>query len=86
MSVLAKIGQTKKKISIQRFKGLGEMNASTLAETTLDRNKRVLLRVNIDEAQKEITNEVISDLMGKDASVRFDFIMENAESVDDLDV
>jgi DNA gyrase subunit B/topoisomerase-4 subunit B len=86
VSVLAKIGQTKKKISIQRFKGLGEMNASTLAETTLDRNKRVLLRVNIDEAQKEITNEVISDLMGKDASVRFDFIMENAESVDELDV
>lgn len=83
-AILAKIGETRKKISIQRFKGLGEMNASTLAETTLDRRKRLLLKVGIDDAR--ITNEVISDLMGKDASIRFDFIMENAETVDDLDV
>ncbi len=84
--IMGKIGESRKKVSIQRFKGLGEMNASTLAETTLDRSKRLLLKVRIDEEEKELTNEVISDLMGKDASVRFDFIMENAEAVDDLDV
>ncbi|RAL21198.1 DNA topoisomerase IV subunit B [Lujinxingia litoralis] len=76
----------KKKISIQRFKGLGEMMADTLQATTLDPEQRRLLKVVVREEHREDTDQVIGDLMGKDASLRFDFIMENARYVDDLDV
>ncbi len=78
----------KKKINIQRFKGLGEMMAKTLKETTLDPTKRRLLQVMVREEDREETDEVIGDLMGRDASVRFDFIMTNAGLIDgeELDV
>jgi DNA gyrase subunit B/topoisomerase-4 subunit B len=78
----------KKKTNIQRFKGLGEMMAATLKETTLDPKKRRLLQVMVREEDRDETNVVIGDLMGRDASVRFDFIMSNADLVagDDLDV
>ena len=76
----------KKKINIQRFKGLGEMMAKTLQETTLDPERRRLLKVVIPEDLREDTDQVIGDLMGRDASVRFDFIMEHARDVDELDV
>jgi DNA gyrase subunit B/topoisomerase-4 subunit B len=70
--------------SIQRFKGLGEMNAQTLKETTLDPKARTALRVRIvDELE---TDRVLNELMGKDASARFRFIMERAADVDELDV
>ena len=75
-----------KKINIQRFKGLGEMMASTLKETTLDPDKRHLLKVVIRDEDLDETHQVIADLMGKDASVRFDFIMQNAELLEELDV
>jgi DNA gyrase subunit B/topoisomerase-4 subunit B len=77
-----------KKINIQRFKGLGEMMATTLRDTTLDREQRRLLQVQIPEDLRDTTNQVIGDLMGRDASVRFDFIMTNAGLVDsdELDV
>ncbi len=71
---------------IQRFKGLGEMMPKTLFETTLDPTRRRLLRVTIaDDAQIE-TEKTIGGLMGRDASVRFRFIMDNAQLVDELDV
>ncbi|QDG51041.1 type IIA DNA topoisomerase subunit B [Persicimonas caeni] len=78
----------KKKINIQRFKGLGEMMAKTLKETTLDPEQRRLLQVTVPEEYSNETDEVIGDLMGRDASVRFDFIMTNAGLVDgeELDV
>ncbi len=79
-------GKRKKKINVQRFKGLGEMMARTLKETTLDPTKRRLLRVEIPEGDEEETDKVISDLMGKDPSLRFSFIMENAESLDEVDL
>ena len=75
-----------KKISIQRFKGLGEMMAQTLKETTLDPDRRRLLKVVIPSDLRNDTEQVICDLMGRDASVRFDFIMEHAEDVEELDV
>ena len=76
----------KAKPTITRFKGLGEMMPKTLYQTTLDPKKRRLLRVTIpDECQIE-TEKTFGGLMGKDASVRFDFIMENAETVEELDV
>ena len=72
------------KPNIQRFKGLGEMNPATLKETTLDPRHRTALRVRIvDELE---TDRILNELMGKDASARFRFIMERARDVDELDV
>jgi DNA gyrase subunit B len=64
------------KPDISRFKGLGEMSFDELRITTLDKTKRHLLRVMIDEEVG--TDQVINELMGKDASFRYRFIMENA--------
>jgi DNA gyrase/topoisomerase IV subunit B len=69
---------------VQRFKGLGEMNADQLKETTLDPAKRMLLRVDID-SQLE-ADAVFSQLLGKDASERYRIIMDEAGEADDLDV
>ena len=73
-------------INIQRFKGLGEMMAKTLRETTLDPEHRRLLKVVVPEEVDEKTDEVIGNLMGRDASMRFNFIMDNARNVEELDV
>ena len=69
---------------ITRFKGLGEMMPKVLWETTLNPKRRRLLRVDISD--HVITDRVINDLMGKDASARFRFIMERADEAEDLDV
>jgi DNA gyrase/topoisomerase IV subunit B len=71
---------------IQRFKGLGEMMPKTLFETTLDPAKRRLLRVTIPPELALQTEKVVGGLMGKDASVRFRFIMENAPAADEIDI
>lgn len=71
---------------IQRFKGLGEMMPRTLFETTLDPTRRNLLRVNIPDEHLIETEKTIGGLMGKEASIRYDFIMEHAQQVDELDV
>ena len=69
-----------------RFKGLGEMTATQLNETTLDRRKRTLLKVEIDNQQK--ADETFDHLLGKDASHRYTAIMTNADQVatDEIDV
>jgi DNA gyrase subunit B len=72
------------KPEITRFKGLGEMMPKVLWETTLNPRTRRLLRVEIADALA--TDRVINELMGKDASARFRFIMERAEEADELDV
>jgi DNA gyrase subunit B/topoisomerase-4 subunit B len=69
---------------ITRFKGLGEMMPKVLWETTLNPRTRRLLRVEI--ADQIMTDRVINELMGKDASARFRFIMERAEEAEELDV
>ena len=69
---------------VQRFKGLGEMNAEQLKETTLDPATRVLLRVDIDSAVE--ADAVFSQLLGKDPSERYRIIMDEAGEADDLDV
>jgi len=71
-------------ISVQRFKGLGEMNPQTLKQTTLDPTKRTLLRVNINDEVH--TDEVIQTLLGKEVEPRFKLIMERAPKVGELDV
>jgi DNA gyrase subunit B len=69
---------------ITRFKGLGEMMPKVLWETTLNPRTRRLQRVEI--ADQIVTDRVINELMGKDASARFRFIMERAEEAEELDV
>jgi len=69
---------------ITRFKGLGEMMPKVLWETTLNPKTRRLLRVEI--ADQIATDRIINELMGKDASARFRFIMERADQADELDV
>jgi DNA gyrase subunit B len=69
---------------ITRFKGLGEMMPKVLWETTLNPRTRRLLRVDV--ADQLMTDRVINELMGKDASARFRFIMERAEEAEELDV
>ncbi|RPJ79922.1 MAG: DNA topoisomerase IV subunit B, partial [Acidobacteria bacterium] len=69
---------------ITRFKGLGEMMPKVLWETTLNPKTRRLLRVEI--ADQIVTDRVINELMGRDASARFRFIMERAEEAEELDV
>jgi len=72
------------KADITRFKGLGEMMPKTLWETTLNPATRRLLRVEVND--QLVTDRVMDELMGKDPSARFRFIMERAEDADELDV
>jgi DNA gyrase subunit B len=74
----------KKGITVQRFKGLGEMNSEQLWETTLDPSKRTLLQVRVNDIDD--TEEVISTLMGSVVEPRRDFINANALNVTNLDV
>ena len=74
----------KKGLGIQRFKGLGEMNAEQLWETTLDHSKRTLLQVKVSDVDS--AEEIISTLMGNVVEPRRDFINANALNVANLDV
>jgi DNA gyrase subunit B/topoisomerase-4 subunit B len=69
---------------ITRFKGLGEMMPKVLWETTLNPRTRRLLRVEVTD--QIVTDRIINELMGKDASARFRFIMERADEAEELDV
>src|SRR5204862_8045624 len=69
---------------ITRFKGLGEMMPNVLWETTLNPRTRRLLRVEVSD--QIVTDRVITELMGRDASARFRFIMERAEVAEELEV
>ena len=82
--LLAQYGQGRSKPEITRFKGLGEMMPKVLWETTLNPRTRRLLRVEISD--QIVTDRVINELMGKDASPRFRFIMERAADAEELDV
>ncbi|MGZ6142306.1 MAG: DNA gyrase/topoisomerase IV subunit B [Myxococcales bacterium] len=84
--ILRDHGKGNAKPNIMRFKGLGEMTADELKSTTLDPRKRIALRVTIPEDQALLTEQTINDLLGKDVSARFRFIMERAAEVRDLDV
>ena len=74
------------KPSITRFKGLGEMNPDTLKTTTLDPRSRQPLRVTVKDGDQLRTDQMISDLMGKDVAARFKLITENSHDIGELDV
>jgi DNA gyrase subunit B/topoisomerase-4 subunit B len=82
--LLKQYGSGRATPEITRFKGLGEMMPKVLWETTLNPRTRRLLRVEI--LDQIVTDRVINELMGKDASARFRFIMERAEEAQELDV
>jgi DNA gyrase subunit B len=74
----------KRDSSVQRYKGLGEMNAEQLAETTMNPEKRTLLKVRLEDAVE--SEEIFSTLMGEDVESRRKFIEENALEARNLDV
>ncbi len=76
----------KGKIDVSRFKGLGEMDAKDLKETTMDPATRKLIRVSIDEDEPGETGHLVERLMGKKPELRYQYIQENAKFVEELDV
>ena len=84
--MLAKGLGGKGKIDVQRFKGLGEMDAKDLKDTTMNPLTRKLIRVSIDEDEPGDTSDLVERLMGKKPELRFQYIQENARFVEELDV
>ena len=81
--------EQREKLSIQRFKGLGEMNPEELWETTLNPENRTMLRVQYTKGTKEKSKEdqnIIKILMGDEVAPRKDFITEKALEVENLDI
>ncbi len=103
--LMATVFKGKTKVDMSRFKGLGEMPAKQLKETTMNPHSRTLIRVSLPDAitalgltleiaaddedvpnVKEDIDDLVDRLMGKNADARFQFIQENAEFVEDLDI
>ncbi|MCC5967645.1 MAG: DNA topoisomerase IV subunit B [Natronohydrobacter sp.] len=76
----------KGKVDVSRFKGLGEMDAKDLKETTMDPGSRRLIRVSVDDDLPGETGDLVERLMGKKPELRFQYISENARFVEDVDV
>ena len=76
----------KGKIDVSRFKGLGEMDAKDLKDTTMNPATRKLIRVSIDDDEPGETGDLVERLMGKKPEMRYQYIQENARFVEELDV
>ena len=76
----------KGKIDVSRFKGLGEMDAKDLKDTTMNPASRKLIRVRIEDEMPGETGDLVERLMGKKPELRFEYIQQNAQFVEELDV
>ena len=74
------------KVEIGRFKGLGEMMASQLKDTTMNPKTRKMIRITIDDDNLPSTEALVGTLMGKRADLRYQYIQDNAQFIDELDI